>query len=278
MRMTLLMISFFLIVQYSVAQVAPARNKHYEKFFKSTTYVVQDEAPFSTFNATLKEAMERHWKITPFKIITYKEFEKMRTNEDASFMILADIKQKNLNEVYEFINFVMGDKKRDFEGMPDLASVPLAIRDADDENYLYKMGAFVKFMQAYAQEHASSPRMRLSNFMNVNDARLASMELWLLETELASEINTEEKLKQHYDFPVKIVTREQIAEAIANDRKDIAFLHKIGPESRARVARGKCWKFIVAAEDGRVLFSSHHDIDRQNPDALLITDLKKMGR
>jgi hypothetical protein len=278
MRISFLMISFFLIAHTSVAQIVPARSKHYAKFFKSTTYVVEDEAPFSSFNAALKEAMERHWTITPFKIISYKEFEKMRTNEDASFMILGDVKQKNLSEMYEFINFVLGDKKRDFESMPDLASVPLATRDADEENYLYKMGAFVKFMQTSARENAASPGMRLADYKNVNDKRLASMELWLLETELASEINTLEKLKQHYGHAVKLVTREQIAEAIASDRKDVAFLHKIGPESRSRVARGKCWKFIVAAEDGRVLYSSHHDIDRQNPDALLVSDLKKIGR
>jgi hypothetical protein len=266
-----------IMVNVSLAQVRPAGRKHYEKFSKSTTYVVEDQDPFSEYNKYIKAAMEKHWTITPFEMISFAEFNRMRTREDASFMIFADIKQKNLDEIYEFINFVMGDSKREFESMPDLASVPLAYRDANDLNYLYKMGAFVKFMHTYVQERAT-PRMRLSNFMNVNDEALRGMELWLLENELSPEIDTEEKLQQHYPFKVKIVTREEIAEAIDNDREDVAFLHKIGPEDVWRTGNGKCWIFIVSAKDGRVLYSSHHTVDRENPDAILLSDILKMGR
>ncbi len=270
------LLSLFLIE--TMAQVRPARKKHYEKFFNSTLYVVEDRDPFSEFNKYFLEAMKKHWVITPFEVISFDDFQRMRTNENASFMILADIKQKNLDEVYEFVNFVMGDKKRDFERMPDLASVPLAYRDADDMDYLYKMGAFVKFMQTHASEKSTTPRMRLARIMNVNDERLRSMELWLLEHELAPDINTEAKIKQYYPYSVKIVTREQVAEAIANDRQDVAFFHKIGPEGATRSGRGKCWKFIVSAGDGSVLYSSSHEVSRQEPDALLATDLEELAK
>ncbi len=259
------------------AQVRPARKKHYEKFFYSTTYVVEDRDPFSLYNSTMKKAMEKHWNITEFKFISYSEFQRMRTNEDASFMIFANIKQNNLDQTYEFINFVMGDKKREFEKMPDLASVPLSYLDADDFNYLYKMGVFVKFMQTYVQMQATTPRMRLSNVWNVQNKEVHAMELWLLEEELAENVNTPDKIREFYPFIVKIVTRDEIEEAIYNDREDVAILHKIGPEDTTRSGRGKCWKFIVSVKDGRILFSSQHDVDRQNPDALLADDLVKIA-
>jgi hypothetical protein len=262
----------------SFSQVRPAGRKHFEKFYKSTTYVVEDRDPFSEFNKHMKDAMERHWKTTPYKVISFAEFERMRTNDNASFMILAEIKEKNIDQVYQFINFVMGHKKREFERMPDLASVPLAYRDANDLNYLYKMGAFVKFMQTHANERDATPRMRLANFRNVNNPELKNMELWLLEHELAPNINTVEKIKQFYPYEVKIVTREQIAEAIATDNKKVAFLHKIGPEDTTRSGRGKCWKFVVTAAEGKVLFSANHDVDRNNPDALLASDLQSMAK
>lgn len=278
MKKILILAVLFLFIAETFAQVRPARRRHYDRFERSTTYVVEDRDPFSSFNQHMKKAMEKHWTVTPFKFISFSEFERMRTNEDASFMIFADISQRNLEQVFEFINFVMGDKKRDFESMPDLASVPLAYRDANDINYIYKMGIFVKFMQTYVKEQATTPRMRLANVMNVNDNRLKNMELWLLEHELAPNINTPEKLAQHYPYKVRIVTRDEIAEAIAADRKDVAILHKIGPEDTTRTGRGRCFKFIIAAEDGRILYSSYHDVDRHNPDALLLTDLQSIVR
>ncbi len=266
-----------ILVAEAIAQVRPARRREVQRFFESTTYVVQDRDPFSQFNEHLKNAMEKHWHITPVKYISFSEFERMRTNENASFMIFADIKQNNLAEVYEFINFVMGDKKRDFESMPDLGSVPIAYVDADQELYYYKMGALVKFMQTYAQEQSNTPRLRLSRFFNVTDPKLQNMELWLLEDELAPQISSVEKIRNFYPYRVKIVSREEIADAIAQDREDVAFLHKIGPEDTLPHPGRKCWKFIIAAKDGRVLFASSHEIDRSNPDALLPSDLVKMA-
>jgi hypothetical protein len=267
-----------LIAIESIAQVRPARKREYDKFFNSTSYVVEDGNPFSMYNPAMKAAIEKHWHLTPVKFITFDEFQRMRTDEDASFMILAEIKQKNLNEIYEFINFVMGSKSRDFENMPDLGSVPLAYRGADDENYLYKMGAFVKFMQTYVQEQSSTPRIRLATrFFNVKDDRLKNMELWLLEEELAPEIDTEDKISKYYPHRVRITTRKEIEKAIDEDRGDVAFLHKIGPEDNTSTGRGKCWKFVVSAKDGRVLYSAHHDVDRQIPDALLVSDLQQMA-
>ncbi len=278
MKKNLILLVLILFVFESIAQVRPARRRHLNKFYNSTTYVVEDRDPFSEFNKYLKEAMEKHWTITPFEVISFDDFQRMRTNEDASFMIFADIKQRNLDQVYVFINFVMGDKKRDFESMPDLASVPLGYSDANDLNYLYKMGAFVKFMQTHVSKNDDTPRMRLARIMNVNDDKLKRMELWLLEDELAPEIRTAEAIRKHYPYPVKIATKEQIEKAIANDRKDVAFLHKIGPEDATRQGRGKCWKFIISAGDGSVLYSSSHDVDRRSPDAFLVEDLKEIAK
>jgi hypothetical protein len=278
MKKTLILMALVVLIATEVScQIRPASKKHYEKFKKSTTYIVQDRDQFSGFNKALKEAMEQHWKITPFKVITFAEFEKLRTNEDASFMVLGDVKQKNISNSFGFINFVMGDKKKDFESMPDLGSVPLAYTDASESDFLYKMGAFVKFMQSCAMDQPT-PRMRLASMTNVNDNRIKNMELWLLENELAPDINSEEKLKQNYPHKVKIVTREEISAAIASGRNDVAFMHKIGPVGATRSGRGKCWIFIVSAADGRVLFSSSHDVDRENPDALRLSDIRKIGR
>ncbi len=266
-----------ILVAETFGQVRPARRREVQRFLESTTYVVQDRDPFSRFNEYLQNAMEKHWHITPVKFISFVEFERMRTNENVSFMIFADIKQNNLSEVYEFVNFVMGDKKRDFESMPDLGSVPIAYLDADQELYYYKMGAFVKFMQTYTLEQSNTPRLRLSRFFNVTDEKLKKMELWLLEEELSPQINSVEKIRRYYPYKVRIASREEIAEAIAQDREDVAFLHKIGPEDTMPHPGRKCWKFIIAAKDGRVLYATSHEIDRVNPDALLASDLAKMS-
>ncbi len=275
MKKIVITIILSLIVFEAISQVRPARRRHFRTFQESTTYVVIDNNPFTRYNDRLEEEMERFWTITPYEFISFDEFQRKRTNDNYSFLVLAEIKQRNVPHVYKFINFVLGDKERDFNRMPDLGSVPLIFRDADEEDYLYKMGAFVQFMQNHAEEGGSRQNMRMTRFLNVRDDRVQEMELWLLEEELAPEINTVEKINKYYPYTVRIVTKDDIKEAITQQREDVAFLHKIGPKTTVRV--GKCWKFIVAT-NGEILYSNDHDVDALTPDALLVEDLERIAR
>lgn len=279
MKRIVFLILILALTAEAFSQVRLARKKHFKNFFESTTYIVEDNDPFTVFNKPMREAIEKHWTITPVEFITFDEFQRKRTNDNYSFMIYADIKQDNWDEVYEFINFVMGDKKRDFERMPDLGSVPLSYRDVDPLNYHYKMGAFVKFMQNLVQQRRKNDRLKLSKFINANDERLKQMELWLLKHEVDEKINTEEKVKRYYPYKVKFVSRNDIKKAIDEDNPNVALLHKIGPEDTTdRPVGNRCWKFILSAETGEVLYSSQHEIDRQNPDGFLISDLEEIAK
>jgi len=273
-RIIITIILAFILIE-AISQVRPARRRHYRAFEESTTLIVIDANPFTDFNDRLKEELDRFWTITPYEFITFDEFQRKRTSDKYSFMVLAEIKQRNVPHVYKFINFVLGDPDRDFNRMPDLGSAPLAFKDADEETYLYKMGTFVQFMQNYAEEAGRQQHMRLTRFLNVRDSHVQEMELWLLEEELAPQINTVEKIQEYYPYPVRIVTKEDIRDAISQQREDVAFLHKIGPKGTVRV--GKCWKFIVTT-DGKVLYSNDHHVDATTYDALLIEDLERMAR
>ena len=262
----------------TIAQVRPARRREYNAFLESTTLVVKDQNPFSGYNKKIKEEMERFWTITPFEIITFEEFEQKRTDDSYSFMILADIKQDRLPHVYQFINFAIGHPSRIFNRMPDLGSVPLAYRYIDEDNYLYKMGVFVQYMQRQVEERASRRSFSLTKFLDVKDGAIHEMELWLLEDELAPDVNTVEKIAQYYPYSVRIVTRSDIELAIIEQRDDVAILHKIGPEDTLEFGRGKTWKFIVTVKGAEILYTSDHDVDRENPDAFLKDDFEKLAK
>ncbi|MFW5792647.1 MAG: hypothetical protein ACOCWC_00085 [Bacteroidota bacterium] len=260
------------------AQIKVARRKDYKKFLESTTMVVLDQHPFNDYNERLKEEMERFWTITPYEFITFEEFEKIRRDDSYSFIILADIKQDKLPDVYQFMNFVLGDPSRNFDRMPDLGSVPLAYRDIDEDNYIYKMGVFVQYMQNQAEERSRLRNFSLTKLLDVKDDVIQEMELWLLEDELAPNVNSLDKIAKYYPYEVKLVTREEIKQAIADEREDVAILHKIGPEDTLDYGTGKTWKFIVTAKDGLVLYTNSHEVERLKPDAFLESDFKSLAK
>jgi hypothetical protein len=279
---------------HTMAQVKTATKEDIDRFMKSTTYVVMEDYPFSAFNAYVEEQFAKNWKITPYKMITVEEFDQKCGDPNASFLLVAearfdetksslfrsntDIFDNMDTYTYDILNLVMGDKSKNINQMADLATVPICYTAVEnDETYDYKMGVIISFMQYYVKYCSNNPGKDIRDIQKENEGKMGNYELWILKEELASDVNTVEKIKAVYPYSVKIATREEIQKAINEKNPKVAILHKVGPEGSTQ-GDSKCWKFIVSVSDGMPLYFSSHKITGDKPDALLEEDLKKLAK
>jgi hypothetical protein len=259
------------------AQITFANSTEIKLFLKSTTYVVEDGNPFSSFNDTIKSCMKKFWTITPYEFITVEEFETKKLSNANSFIMLSEAEQyeDKVKCTYNFLNLILGGTA-DLNKMPDLGSVPLSYVDVSEDEYLYKLGGILIFMQThvkYASEHSTIKPTLIDKDSKTD---IKTKELWLLQAELPADLNTLEKIKEVYPFTVKLVTKEEINKAIADKNADVVYLHKVGPEGT--ITGGKCWKFLVTAKEGEVLYYDGHIVTTSNPDAFLKSDFKAIAK
>lgn len=266
----------FLVFRLS-AQINFANSSEIKSFLKSKTYVVLDEDPFSSFNETIKACMPEFWTITPYEFITAAEFDKKKTNSAYSFIMLSEAEQKEDGVVcrYNFLNFILGGSS-DLNKMPDLGSVPLSYVDVEEDNYLYKLGGILLFMQSHVKYFSEHSNIKPTLINKDSGTDIKTKELWLLKEELPANFNTIEKIKIVYPYTVKLVTKEEIKKAIEDKNPNVVYLHKVGPEGN--IAGGKCWKFLVTANDGEVLYYDGQKVDANNPDAFLEKDFKAIAK
>ncbi len=277
MKKIIVVLAFSLLSFQLSAQIKFANSSEISKFLKSKTYVVLDGDPFSSFNETIKACMPEFWTITPYEFITVEQFDTKKTNGSYSFIMLSEAEQTEdgVKCTYNFLNFILGGNS-DLNKMPDLGSVPLSYVDASEENYLYKIGGILTFMQShvkYASEHSSITPKLINKDSGIN---IKTKELWLLKEELPSNFNTIEKIKTVYPYTVKLVTKDEIKKAIEEKNPNVVYLHKVGPEGT--ITGGKCWKFLVTAKEGEVLYYDGHKVDASNPDAFLEKDFKSIAK
>jgi hypothetical protein len=276
------------------AQVKTASADDIARFLKSKTYIVLEDDPFSSFNAFVQENMQKVWKITPFEIIDLATFETKCGDPTASFMLVAearfsetksslfrsntDIFDNSDSYTYDIINLVMGDRSKNINNMPDLATVPVCYTSVEnDESWDYKIGMLIYFMQYYVDYCSKNPGKDIRELQKVNEGKIKNYELWLRKEELPASLNTIEKVKAIYPYPVRFASREEIQTAIMERKPGVAILHKVGPEGSA-TGEMKCWKFIVSVADGNPLYFDSHKIDSKKPDALLEDDLIKLAK
>jgi hypothetical protein len=279
-KLAFLFILGFIALFMQAQSYVPSRED-VKAFFNTKTMVVLLDNPLLEYNTIIKEVMEQEWNITEFEYITFSQFEELRMDPQYSFLYMSQLTFENdkTDAKYRFLSLSLGGAYERKDQMPDIASVPLAYYNVEEDNYIYKLAILVRFMQQHARLVNEHPEIISANVMqhyNDNIKDIKGKTLYVLEEELAPEVNSTARIKKIYPFSFKIVTKDDITEAIKNRDENIVFLHKVGPEGTKIDAR--CYNVIIGAGDANFYYFDYHKISDKNPDGLLASDFKKMAK
>ncbi len=258
-----------------------ADKQDLDHFMTTKTYVVLEDSPMSDFNFEIKDVMEKLWNINGFEFIKASEFPKKSQDPNCSFLYtsLVSFERDKTDSRYVFLHLSLGGQNLTMDDLKDIVSVPLGYFGVDPGNYIYKLGIIVKFMQNHISLMREHPEFISSNiFKHYNDNMkdVQDKTLYLIADELTKEIGTTARVKQIYPYKFKIVTRDEIHQAILDQDDNIVFLHKVGPEGKK--LRARCYNILIGAGDANFYYFDYHMISDKNPDGLLESDLKKLAR
>jgi len=248
-------------------------------FFTTKTLVVLEDNPLMEYNAIIKKVMEQEWNVTEYGFISNKEFEEKRMDPQYSFLYMSRVafEADKTDAEYRFLHLSLGGNYFRLNEMPDIASVPLAYFDVDEDGYAYKLAILVRFIQNHTRlirEHPEIVSANVFRHYNDNASDIRGKTLYILKEELAPAVNSEAKIKKVYPYPFRIVTRDDIEQAIRDREEGVVFLHKVGPAGTKTNAR--CYKVIIGAADANFYYFDFHKISDKNPDGFLESDFKNL--
>lgn len=280
MKKSILIAIFVVLAAGISAQYIPT-TEDLDHFLTTKTLVVKDRNPLNTIDGEIEDAMKTEWNITEFEMIPWEEFEEKRMDPQYSFLFITTItfEKDKLQAKYKFLNLSLGGEFFQLNQMPDLVSVPVAYANAEEETYAYKLGILVRFIQNHIRLIHKNPEIISSNvFKHYNDnmGDVKHKTLWLVEDEMAPDVNSAARIRKVYPHKVKMATRDEIRDAVIRKDEDVVFLHKVGPEGTRLKAR--CYKILIGASDASFYYFDYHMIDEKSPDGLLAKDLKKIGK
>jgi len=279
----LFFIGFVLIPLLVIGQNAVPTQQQIKTFLKSTTYVVLDQSMFGTiYNEKIKSAMQKHWKLTKFEFITKAEYAQKRRNPKSSFLAKTEvIFKKDKNKIkYQFLNLMLGISSARVTAMPDLANFPLAYAEGDEDNYSYKLGVILIFLQNHIkllQEKQNLTEKNIIKYYNSQRTQIHDKTLYVLKKELTQNVNSINKISTHYKYPVKIVEQKDIEAAINNKDPEIVFFHVVRPE-KENMRKERCYKIILGASDSYLYYWSMDKITSKKPSGILVQDFKKLQK
>lgn len=282
MKNSLLSALLVLLPLVSAAQQRPYPTvDDADRFKSSTTCVVMQDNQLSFYNAEIKDAVNKYWKVTPVRFIKESEFNVSRTDPSYSFLVLTitNFSNDKSGSAYDFLNLLLGADVENLDELPEFCAIPLSFAGAPEEEYSYKLGLIIRFMQYHADlviKNPTTSALRYLKYYNRNVPDIKGKTILVKEEDLAPEINTEERIRAYYPNKVRIVDEEEIMRAIEEKDKDVLIVHKVGPDGVKQT--GTCMKMLIGTDDAVMYYYDSHLVDSKNANGLLISDLKRLAR
>ena len=135
------------------------------------------------------------------------------------------------------------------------------------------------FIQQHARLISEDPSLTLRKYLkyyNKNVPEVNKKTILVVKEDLSSEISTIESIKAIYPYAIKIVTEEEIMDAIEKKSPNTLILHKVGPVGQWKT--GYCFKMLFGADDSNLYYYNQHMVDSKNGNGLLESDLKRLAR
>jgi len=272
-------IIIFVLALFSLSALANPRlasKKQIGMFLNSKTCVVIDNGSM-LYNVFVKNAVEKHWKLTEFEFIDRQEFDKRRFNSKYSFIVLMKvIFDKDPSGVsYDYLNLVLGDSSKNITDMPELCSIPLSYSNNNNIKYGYVIPSIIKFMQIHVNTLSKKHfRISLEGLKYYNSTKsLKKKELLLNKDMMAMDANSTEKINTVYKHKVKLMTTSEIESELANNNAINYYNFHVGPSPDSET--GKCFDMIFDTA-GNLYYFNSRKITNDNKDGFNQKDLSQI--
>lgn len=252
------------------------------RFHKTKTYVVLSDNAMADYNFEISDAIEKFWTITDFEFIKHKDFAEKSVDSNASFLYVATVSfEKDKSQTrYTFLCLSLGGPDHEnIDELHDITNVPLSYYGVDEDEYTYKLGLLVRFMQQHVQLITEDPKLVSQNVFQYYNDNMSSMQgktLYVTEEDLPFDLATEAKVRAVYPYDFHIVEREKIKELIMEEDENAVVLHKVGPQSK--IIHDRVYKILMGTSDAKFYYYDYHKSNKKKPDAFLKSDFERLSR
>ncbi len=285
MKKLFLSLSLAFIYFSCAAQIEIADTSEFKEFFNSTTYFVKDANLFSDFNDVIEKAASDTWTITPYKIISYNDYQRMPLTRGKSFVMTTTVySQKHPDLKYEFLTVLLGGHGhrvgRKGGSMPVLAAIPVAFYGQEPGTYSYKLEPFLLFLQKQVRLASENPRYTGRDYLkyyNRNIPKLKNKTLVFSPEQIDDNLSLE-KIKKCYHGNIKIMQTQEIINLIENRDTTIVFAHIVSaPVDQNIKPNSYCYKMLFDV-NGNLYYFAWHKMNYSKINVFLKQDFIKLGK
>lgn len=244
---------------------------------KTTKVVLSDGA--SIVDMILRDAVKENWTISPFEFATLDEFEEIKCDTNYFFLVkVTDMVDSQDDSAMEFLTLYKGaDGGAKFEkNLPEILSLPIQSKDDQSGKIFAFLPSFIKIVQNHVEkviEKRHSAYIGLSAYTDGMDGA-KDKELLFCKEDFGFDI-TQEMLDEDFNGKAKLVTQEEIEDALVSKRAG-TLVSLVVTSSSAPIG-SECYKMMISTDTQELYMYRRHKITTKKRGGFTKEDYKKMA-
>ena len=117
-------------------------------------------------------------------------------------------------------------------------------------------------------------QFRNLKYYNKNSGKIRTKTLLIEKNDLADDVNTIEKIRVVYPFPVKIVDSDEVEKIVSDKKQNAIILHRIDPGEDDNV--GRAYKIIYSLDDSMIYYYNYENISQSRSGKFTARDFKRL--
>lgn len=239
--------------------------------------VVTDNNSF--FNLSLRDAVEKNWKLCDVDFCTMEQFEELKCDTSYYFLMKVDgVFKKEREPAMEFLSLLKGGPQAEvsIENMYEVLTLPLNSIDDDGSSIVPYLGAYVNIIQTHilrVQKKKVAAVMGISWYSN-RLSEIGGMKLLLNENDLSKNV-TAEQAEEILGPDGSVENEDAVYEAIDSASENTLVSLCIAPQLGQQGSY--CYKMLISTDSGELFYYRKQKITGKSPKGFLADDLKKIA-
>jgi len=252
-------------------------RKVFANFGTKTTKVV---IPSTTLaDLTLRDAVSRLWRISPYEFCTFEEYEKIKQDTSYFFLLRADgMYKKELEPKIEYLTLVKGgpEQKNGLYSSHNIINLPLQQSDDLLGENLSVIPAYVSIIQDHIYGIQQDITLAFKGTQSYSDriSQAKGRKILFSKEQIGYNLS-EEDLQTLFNGSASFVPGDEIEKALTKSSPDTVVAVVIKPKGENRGSF--CYKMIISADNYKLLFFRRHKIGKSTPAGFTKEDIRKIS-
>ncbi len=292
MKKILLLFVGACFAMFSFAQRPTATIQQVNDMIQNATlYAVLEESPMSDYNAEIRKAVEKNWKLTPIKFVHLSDLDSTKLqNPNNAFLTQVSMQfAEDKDSVrYTFLSLLIGGQYETINDLPEVCTFPLGYELIDEMNYTYKLSAIVAFFNKHVQNIQSNPKLlKDKKFATYTKQKkgIVGKTIYVVGYEQNTSLSNVDAIKSVCPQANVVFTDDisVIEKVVRRKEANAAFLHIVGINGEwdmvndGELIAGRCYKVLMDVEGNLYYFAFHKMTGNANSTGMTAKDWKTLN-